>query len=121
MSERKTKTFFEDDVSLEGFEKSIKNLPKDERRIIEEVAKKSNFSSRGDLKKISKKRTPYVLQKNIKMRVGMIELLEEITEKIEARSEQEAIEVALGALIENQGDPALKERYDKILKDDGLS
>lgn len=78
------------------------------------VLKKSHHNESN----ISKKRTPYILQKNFKMRVGMVELLEEITEAIAAKSEQEAIEIALGALIACKGDENLKARYNKILEQD---
>ena len=61
-----------------------------------------------------RKRSPYVIQKNMKMRIGMSELLAALTKKIKAGSDQETIEIAIGSLIEREGLQALKTRFDKL-------
>ena len=89
----------------------------EQKDYIAEVAKSSGFPSREPVQKKQRKRSPYVIQKNIKMRVGMAELLAKITAKKGVASDQETLELAIGVLIEKEGYDTLKAKYEKLTKD----
>lgn len=74
------------------------------------------FVNRDPRMKKPRKRSPYVLQKNIKLRIGMSELLSDVTSKIKLTSDQETIERALLALIEQEGLTKLKEKFEELIK-----
>lgn len=61
------------------------------------------------------KGTVYLIQKNIKMRLGMPEILAKLTAATGGKSDQETIEKALLALIEKEGLKTLKAEYKKLL------
>lgn len=87
------------------------------KKDLETEGAKLGFVSREPTKKPKKKRSPYVLQKNIKMRIGMPELLGELTAKIKAESDQETLEQAIKALIEARGLDGLQAKFEKLCKD----
>lgn len=67
------------------------------------------FVSRQSVSTPTRKKSPYVIQKNMKMRIGMPELLSMLTEKLGANSDQETIELAIKSLIEvNDFDDLIK-------------
>lgn len=118
MSLRETKSF-DDNESIDIEELTVSSFTKktssDEKELIEAIAKENSFSSRGDNIKKPRKRSPYVIQKNIKMRVGMSELLTKVTKKISADSDQETLEIALLALIQKVNNSKLEKEYRKII------
>ncbi|EGR0352670.1 hypothetical protein [Vibrio vulnificus] len=116
---RETKSFSEDSIDIEELA-NVSSKPKPTAHdidVVMAVAQQSSFSSRGDNKKKVRKRSPYVIQKNIKMRIGMPELLLDVTEAIKTNSDQETLERALLALIEKEGLEELKSVYMSITKD----
>ena len=119
MSRRETKSFDdEEQIDLEELTgATTQSKPANEQAVVQAVAQESSFASRGDTQKKPRKRSPYVIQKNMKMRIGMPELLAALTKKVKAGSDQETIEIALGALIEREGLEALKTRYEKLKTD----
>lgn len=66
--------------------------------------------------KKKRQRSPYVIQKNIKMRMGMAELLADLTHKAQAGSDQETLELAILALIDKYGYEDLLQRYKELTK-----
>ncbi|NOI26689.1 hypothetical protein [Vibrio mediterranei] len=116
---RETKTFNEDSIDLEELANTSRRPKVTDRdiEVVAAVAQKSSFASRGDVPKKVRKRSPYIIQKNIKMRIGMPELLAEVTDTISANSDQETLERALFALIEQEELWDLKSTYLKLLKD----
>ncbi len=112
-STREVKHFIDDDIDLEDIISKPKTRKRSsvERELIEEAAHVSNFPSREPVKKKIRKKSPYINQKNIKMRFGMSELLADLTKHLGFSSDQETIEVALGALIDKKGLTSIKEQY----------
>ena len=116
---RETKTFSEDTIDLEELT-NTSSKPKatdHDIEVVAAIAQKSSFASRGDISKKVRKRSPYIIQKNIKMRLGMPELLMEVTNEINAHSDQETLERALLALIEQEELSDLKSAYLSLVKD----
>ena len=118
MSLRETKNF-DDNELIDIEELTIPSYTKkanpNEKKLVETIAKENSFSSRGDNTKKPRKRSPYVIQKNIKMRLGMSELLTKITHNINADSDQETLEIALLALIKQINNTKLEKEYRKII------
>lgn len=88
------------------------------KKELAEVGKKTKFVSREPQKKGKvgrPKSTVYLVQKNIKMRLGMPEILAEVTAATGGSSDQETIEKALLAFIEKEGLKALKTKYEKAI------
>ena len=112
MAERKIKNF-NDEIGIEEIASysSLSDRSLKDRELIEKIAEKSQFSSRGDHKKKLRKRTPYVIQKNIKMRLGMPDLLNDLSLFIGSNSDQETLEKAILALIEKINNEELKKQY----------
>lgn len=111
---RETKSFDDDHIDLEELAGRTKKK-QDDVAIVTAIAQKSNFSSRGDNKKKGRKRSPYVIQKNIKMRIGMPELLADITSYIRSDSDQETLERAILALLEKEKLDDIKVEYNKLI------
>lgn len=111
---RETKSFNDDLIDLEELAGRTKKK-QDDVDIVTAVAQQSNFSSRGDNKKKERKRSPYVIQKNIKMRIGMPELLAGITSRIRSDSDQETLERAILALIEKEKLNDIKVKYNELM------
>jgi hypothetical protein len=105
----------EDEIGLEQLLGSSENRPlsNEEQHLISNEAEKLGFIKRQG--RTPRKRSPYLLQKNIKMRIGMPELLSELTSTIKAGSDQETIEIALGVLIESLNLKEIKEKYKSLI------
>lgn len=118
MSQRETRSFESDQIDLEELTGTHKPLPTaEQQQAVKAIAEHSEFISREVRQKKPRKRSPYIVQKNIKMRIGMPELLAELTKKIKTRSDQETIEKALGLLIEREGTKAIISKYEKVTND----
>jgi hypothetical protein len=87
------------------------------KKALDKAGEETGFVSREAPKKKMRKRTPYIIQKNMKMRIDMPELLADLTKIIQSSSDQETIEIALGVLIERKGVKGLINRFEKITKD----
>jgi phosphoenolpyruvate-protein kinase (PTS system EI component) len=87
------------------------------KKALDKAGEETGFVSREAPKKKMRKRTPYVIQKNMKMRIDMPELLADLTKRIQSSSDQETIEIALGVLIVQEGVKGLINRFEKITKD----
>ena len=120
MAVREIKAFHDDELidleELTGIAGQSKITP-EEQVLVESVARKSNFMSRGDNSKKLRKRSPYIVQKNIKMRTGMAELLADFTVAINSGSDQETLERALLALIRKEGEVNFEKRYMELIRD----
>lgn len=113
---RDIKTFdVDENIDIEELAKIKPRSSTEDKDLVIAVAEKSNFSSRGDNKKKERKRSPYVIQKNIKMRIGMSELLTDLTKALNEGSDQETLEKAILALIEKGKLPDFEIRYKKII------
>ena len=119
MSRRETRSFDNNQIDLEELTgNNIKPLlTPEQQEAVRSIAEQSEFVSREVQQKKPRKRSPYIVQKNMKMRLGMPELLEELTKKIKTGSDQETVERALGFLIEQQGTKAMLLKYEKLTKD----
>ena len=111
----------DDQIDLEDLTgKPQHNRPSAEqvRKTVTKVSENSGFVSREPKKKGKvgrPKSTVYLIQKNIKMRLGMPEILAKLTAATGGNSDQETIEKALLALIEKEGLKTLKAEYEKLL------
>ena len=114
-----TRSFDNNQIDLEELTgNNIKPLlTPEQQEAVRSIAEQSEFVSREVQQKKPRKRSPYIVQKNMKMRLGMPELLEELTKKIKTGSDQETVERALGFLIEQQGTKAMLLKYEKLTKD----
>ena len=86
------------------------------KKALDKAGEQTGFVSREAVKKKPRKRSPYIVQKNTKMRVGMPELLAKITEAIGSGSDQETLEKALLALVEKEKKADLKKKYLELTK-----
>ena len=119
MSQRETRSFENDQIDLEELTGThTKPLSTaEQQQVVKNVAEQSDFVSREVKQKKPRKRSPYIIQKNMKMRLGMPELLAELTKKIKTGSDQETIEKALGLLIEQEGTKTMISKFEKITDD----
>lgn len=120
MGKERAHVNFDDDdqIDLEELTKmtSHPKITKSQKKLLSEEAEKTGFVSRDPIKKrTNRKRSPYVLQKNIKVRIGMSELLADITNAIGAESDQETIEIAIRSLLKDKNCKSLLTRYDQII------
>ncbi len=115
---RETKKFDDDlDIAeLASYTKKV-SISQDESHIVKSIAEKSSFASRGDNKKKPRKRSPYVIQKNIKMRIGMPELLVEVSRRLGVKTDQETLERGILALMEKEGLEDLTKSFFEIVAD----
>lgn len=88
----------------------------EQQEAIMKAGESHGFVSRQPVLKKSRKRSPYVIQKNIKMRMGMSDILATITKKIGASSDQESLEIAIKALIKQESLFDLLTEYQEITK-----
>ncbi len=69
---------------------------------VQEVAEASGFVSRQPKKRRKKNRSPYVVQTNLKTRLGMKELLQTLSDTL-GINDQETLELAILALLKQKG------------------
>jgi hypothetical protein len=119
MSENRTSLGFDDDIDISELTKvKVKPRPTpDMAKALSEASADLGFVSRESKAKKVKKRSPYVVQKNIKMRIGMSELLNEVTLSVGSGSDQETLEKALLSIIEEKNLVNLKKKYLELLGD----
>ncbi|AZQ13300.1 hypothetical protein [Shewanella khirikhana] len=104
----------EDDISLEAvLEKSVRipQEPLSDRQLREIEAQSESM---GFARRQNRKRSPYVIQKNIKIRVGMDELLAELGQAIGSKSDQETFDIAISKLVESVGSVRLTAMLENI-------
>ncbi len=108
----------EDQIELEELIGTPKPPPSNEQyKKMQEAGKKFGFVDRSPKIKKTKKRTPYIIQHNSKMRIGMKELLTDLTAYIGAKSDQETLELGILALIEKEGAKGILEKFEELTKD----
>lgn len=108
----------EDHIDLEELISEPKSPPsREEFERMQRAGEKFGFVDRSPKVKKQKKRTPYIIQHNSKMRLGMKELLNDLTVYIEAKSDQETLERGILALIEKENAENLLIRFNELIKD----
>ncbi len=107
----------EQPVDIEDFagKGSINEKPLVDRVKVQEVAEASGFVSRQPKKRRKKKRSPYVVQTNLKTRLGMKELLQTLSDTLDI-NDQETLELAILALLEKEGFKNLIKEYKELTK-----
>ncbi|MBP7662259.1 hypothetical protein [Shewanella sp. 08P_2] len=105
----------DDDISLLKVlaATSSKAQPLTERQLKEVEAQSETL---GFTRREKRKRSPYVIQKNIKIRVGMDELLSELGEAVGSKSDQETFDIAITKLVESIGSVRLSSMLNEISK-----
>lgn len=105
----------DDDISLLKVlaATSSKAVPLTDRQLKEVEAQSETL---GFKRREKRKRSPYVIQKNIKIRVGMDELLGELGKAIGSKSDQETFDIAISKLVESIGSVRLSSMLDEISK-----
>lgn len=81
---------------------------------VKKVAESSGFTSRQPTKKRSKKRSPYIVQTNLKTRIGMKELMQSVSDRLDVY-DQTTFELGLLALMEKEGMDDLVKKYRKLV------
>lgn len=113
----------DDDIDISSLVKpsnTVKTSPETIDALVEE-GKKTGFVSREAKEseqgttRSRRKVSPYTVQKNIKMRVGMADLLEEITYSLDSHSDQATVEVAILALIQKEELTELEKKFHEIV------
>lgn len=120
MTKKRAHLSFDDEsIDLEEITVAIpKQRPNmKQRQQIDHDAEKLGFVSREVVKRRGRKRSPYVIQKNIKMRFGMPELLADLTQEISSGSEQETLELAIVALAQKHQMSTIVKKYEDLIKD----
>lgn len=122
MSQKRAGLSLDNQTDIEEFTQTEQQpAPVDKAEIKKRLSKAgeiTGFGSREPKKKGKvgrPKSTVYLVQKNIKMRLGMPEILAEVTAATGGNSDQETIEKALLAFIEKEGLKALKAKYEKAI------
>ena len=112
MGEERASVFDDDSqIDLEKLVgKGSTNKPPIDPEKVQEVASQSGFTSRQAKKRRVKRRSPYTVQANLKTRLGMKELLQDLSDRLD-KYDQETFELALLALMEKEGMTDLIERY----------
>ncbi len=109
----------DDQIDLDELVGISQTPPSDEEyKQMQKAGEKFGFSDRSLKVKKPKKRTPYIIQHNSKMRLGMKELLSDFTAHIGGKSDQETLELGIFALIEKKGAEEYKQRFEKLLNRD---
>lgn len=107
----------DDQIDLDELTGENQVPPSDEvYKKMQQAAEKYGFVDRSPKVKKSRKRSPYVIQHNAKMRIGMKELLVDLTAYIGAKSDQETLELAFLALIEKKGAKEILKQYKELVK-----
>lgn len=107
----------DDHIDLEELTTPPQAPPSDEEyRRMKKVGEQFGFVNRSAKVKKPRSRSPYVIQHNSKMRIGMKELLSDLTASIGAKSDQETLEIAILSLIEREGNKVLLKQYKDITK-----
>ena len=105
----------DDQANIEDFAGGVlKRKPIVDIEKVKEAAEQSGFISRQPKRRRLIKRSPYTIQYNLKTRLGMKELVQELGDRLDIY-DQETFERAILALIEKEGYSDLKEAYDKIM------
>lgn len=112
----------EDQIDIEELTGATPQPPQDNAALkaaLDKAGEKTGFVSRETPKKQRgrPKGSPYIVQKNFKARLGMSELLAELTKQLKNKTDQETIEQAIGALIEANGLKGLAVKFEKMTKD----
>ncbi len=87
----------------------------EQQKKMEKEGEKLGFISRQSRRRPVKKRSPYTVQSNLKTRVGMKELLQNISDRLEIY-DQETLELALLALIEKERLNDFLKQYNELVK-----
>jgi len=111
-------TFDDDEINLDELVTSPQSPPSEEEyKKMQKVGEKLGFVDRSSKVKKPKKRTPYIIQHNSKMRIGMKELLSNLTEHIGAKSDQETLELGILALIEKEEAKDFLDKFKQLTKE----
>lgn len=115
MGKKRQSLGFDDDIDIGELSGTRTTPPTDQQyRSMQAAGEKYGFTHREPKKKKPRARSPYVVQKNIKMRIGMPELLEELTAIGGWKTDQETLEYAIRALIERGGFEDLMKEFKKL-------
>ena len=87
----------------------------DLKDVLEKEGEKYGFVSRQPNRRPAKKRSPYIVQNNMKMRIGMKELFQEVSLRL-GTYDQETLELALLSLIEKEGLDDLHSHYHQLVQ-----
>ncbi len=107
----------EDNIDLEeltGLSTHVYKPTVHQQKAMEEEGEKLGFVSRQSRKRPVRKRSPYTVQNNFKTRVGMKELLQEVSDRLETY-DQETLELAMLALIEKEKLNDLLKKYNELV------
>jgi len=108
----------DDQIDLEELVSTPQAPPStEEYKKMQKVGEKLGFVDRSSKVKKIKKRTPYIIQHNSKMRIGMKELLSDLTDHIGSKSDQETLELGILALIEKNGEKEFLKKFKDLTKD----
>ena len=108
----------DDEINLDELVTAPQSPPSEEEyKKMQEVGEKLGFVDRSSNAKKPKKRTPYIIQHNSKMRIGMKELLSDLTAQIGAKSDQETLELGILALIEKNEAKGFLKKFKALTKD----
>jgi hypothetical protein len=110
----------EPNIDLSSVIKASRSIDKKHhvsQKDLEYSAQESGFSSR-DPQKIqrSKRRSPYVIQTNLKTRIGMKELMHHLSDQL-GIYDQETFELGLEALMEKHNMSDLLRKFQHLRKD----
>ncbi len=86
----------------------------DLKNALEKEGEKYGFISRQANRRPTRKRSPYIVQNNVKMRIGMKELFQEVSARLETY-DQETLELALLSLIEKEGLDDLRSHFHQLV------
>lgn len=90
--------------------------PRLDRQQIEHIGQQTGFVSRDPVRqKPPRQPTPYIVQRNFKLRLGMGDLLDALAKRLGSTSQQ-TIEQGLLALIEKKGLEDFKAEFERLLK-----
>lgn len=108
----------DDQIDLEELVSAPQPLPSEEEyKKMQKVGETLGFVDRSSKIKKPKKRTPYIIQHNSKMRIGMKELLSDLTAHIGAKSDQETLELGILALIEKEDAKGFLKKFKDLIKE----
>lgn len=106
----------EEDINIEDLVLSPTPPPTyDQFNKMKQAGELFGFTDRSPKPKKLKKTSPYIVQHNTKLRLGMKELLNDLMIEIGARSTQETLELSILAMIEKSGNKELLKKFNQLI------
>jgi hypothetical protein len=110
----------ENDIDLTSVIKASRKVDKKNAvnsKDLDQIAQESGFSSREPQKiQRHRRRSPYVIQTNLKTRIGMKELMQNISDNL-GLFDQETFELGLEALMEKHDMSDLLRKFQQLRKE----